>query len=71
MGLLLHDFPDFWQHLYHLVLLLRCDWYFCYGYGTFATRWYFCYEIRKLSRKPSLDPTWTTEAVRQRHQVRK
>ena len=33
MGILLHDFPDFWQHLYHLVLLLRCGWYFCYGYG--------------------------------------
>ena len=30
MGLLLHDFPDFWQHLYHLVLLLHVT-------GTFVT----------------------------------
>ena len=47
MVLLLPDFPNFWQHLYHLVLLLRCDRYFCYGYGTFATRWDYCCEIRK------------------------
>ena len=47
MVLLLPNFPDFWQHLYHLVLLLRCGWYFCYGYGTFATRWDYCCEIRK------------------------
>ena len=47
MVLLLPNFPDFWQHLYHLVLLLPCGWYFCYGYGTFATWWDYCCEIRK------------------------
>ena len=47
MGLLLPNFPDFWQHLYHLVLLLRWNWYFCYGYGTFATQRYYCCKIRK------------------------
>ena len=47
MVLLLPNFLDSWQHLYHLVLLLQCDWYLCYGYGTFATRWDYCCEITK------------------------
>ena len=47
MGLLLPNFPDFWHHLYYLVLLLRWNWYFCYGYGTFATQRYYCCKIRK------------------------
>ena len=59
MVLLLPNFPEFWQHLYHI----RFD-----VTGTFATGMVLLRrggtKLEKGLTKTSLDPTWTTEAGR-------